>query len=201
MTIIYFANFIKKRTNVVIQFTFYDEKNLQEISSYKSEYTSDKRPDLTERKVEGEAAHEKYRPYEQSRESAGEPDGKADEEVLTEPPALPSSPPPAMESSSKRASFLHGMTEKPKVPQKPVSLPSKVGSSLASLLSENRAYEFRLNQMQRNAALSHSQSESQLCEVENDTKVSAESCGQLASGKNEDKDEQVCFNIYVKSRV
>ncbi|XP_058800175.1 uncharacterized protein LOC131669361 isoform X2 [Phymastichus coffea] len=159
-------------------------------------YTTDKpRPaltDLTERKVEGEAASEKYRPYEQSRESAGEPDGKADEEVLTEPPALPSSPPPAMESSAKRTSFLHGMTEKPKVPQKPVSLPTKVvGSSLASLLSENRLYEYRLSQMQRSAALSHSQSESQLCAIESGAKVSVDSCSESTSDKTEEKDEQV----------
>ena len=141
------------------------------MTIYKSTFNPSKNPiDLTERKVEGEAAIEKYpKMCEQSRESAGEPDGKADEEVVTEPPALPKSPPP-VESSYKRLSasaeprnsFLHGVntTEipktKPTVPQKPLTLPSKaVGSSLASLLSEKRAYEFRLSQK--------AQSESQLC--------------------------------------
>lgn len=112
-------------------------------------------------------------PFEETRESAGEPDGKADEEVVSEPPALPKSPPPLDTSNyakrlsaEPRASFLHGITEPPKtkpaIPQKPAGLPSPtkaIGSSLASLLSENRAYEFRLSQLQN----SHSQSESQLC--------------------------------------
>lgn len=111
-------------------------------------------------------------PFEETRESAGEPDGKADEEVVSEPPALPKSPPPLENSSYKRlsaeprTSFLHGITDvprtKPAIPQKPAGLPSPtkaIGSSLASLLSENRAYEFRLSQLKN----SHSQSESQLC--------------------------------------
>ncbi|KAL7292175.1 hypothetical protein TKK_0014130 [Trichogramma kaykai] len=131
--------------------------------------------DLTERKVEGEAATDANKlpeKQQQSRESAGEPDGKADEEIVADPPALPKSPPPPMDASYKRlsseprASFLHGMTtttvesvktSKPMVPQKPSLLPSvkPVGSSLASLLIESRAYEFRLSQK--------AQSESQLC--------------------------------------
>ncbi|XP_031787298.1 inner centromere protein A isoform X2 [Nasonia vitripennis] len=161
----------------------------KEIPSYKSTDYPRKTTgiaDLTERKVEGEAATDKY-PFEESRESAGEPDGKADEEVIAEPPALPKSPPPIESSSSTfalekqqqqrhstlaepRTSFLHGITEtktigKPVIPQKPVTLPTKaVGASLASLLSENRAYEFRLSQAARNNNLVHSQSETQLCE-------------------------------------
>ncbi|XP_068086010.1 uncharacterized protein [Anabrus simplex] len=56
-----------------------------------------------------------------SRELAGEPDGRADSD---DPPELPRSPPPAVEP---RPSFLHGLVqrkippvmEKPKVPEKP----------------------------------------------------------------------------------
>lgn len=59
---------------------------------------------------------------EASRELAGEPDGRADPDELTEAPALPNSPVPTMDL---RPSFLHGMindmipTSKPAVPEKP----------------------------------------------------------------------------------
>lgn len=62
---------------------------------------------------------------EESRELAGEPDGRADPDELTEPPALPRSPPPV----DPRPSFLHALTQvnasrkpsgdKPKIPVKP----------------------------------------------------------------------------------
>ncbi|KAJ8686935.1 hypothetical protein QAD02_022729 [Eretmocerus hayati] len=134
---------------------------------------STKLTDLAERKVEGEATTTKpaYR-FSESRESAGEPDGKADEEVVAEPPALPKSPPPCSEqiasclrdkrqsqSKEPRSSFLHSVNSepvsqkttsvqsRPMVPSKPTSLPSMPRSSapsLASLLSESRAYEYRL---------------------------------------------------------
>lgn len=62
---------------------------------------------------------------EESRELAGEPDGRADPDELTEPPALPCSPPPV----DPRPSFLHALSQtsalrkppgdKPKVPVKP----------------------------------------------------------------------------------
>lgn len=62
---------------------------------------------------------------EESRELAGEPDGRADPEELTEPPALPCSPPPV----DPRPSFLHALSQtsalrkppgdKPKIPVKP----------------------------------------------------------------------------------
>ncbi|XP_077287549.1 uncharacterized protein LOC143912184 isoform X2 [Arctopsyche grandis] len=65
-----------------------------------------------------------------SRELAGEPDGRADPEEMSEPPALPRSPPPQIDP---RPSFLHGMIkepnmcrpivpEKPKLPVKPLSV-------------------------------------------------------------------------------
>ncbi|XP_076677123.1 uncharacterized protein LOC143373614 isoform X3 [Andrena cerasifolii] len=93
------------------------------------------------RKVEGEAAPtEKKFSFEESRELAGEPDGKADEEEVTEPPALPRSPPPmearpplqgqtskpATITTEPRPSFLHGAVNlelkvKPAVPQKPIN--------------------------------------------------------------------------------
>ncbi|XP_025267179.1 uncharacterized protein LOC105259582 isoform X2 [Camponotus floridanus] len=67
-----------------------------------------------------------------SRELAGEPDGKADEEEATEPPALPTSPPPSVISTEPRTSFLHGNNVnnndsrvKPAVPQKPVTFSAK----------------------------------------------------------------------------
>lgn len=71
--------------------------------------------------------------FENSRELAGEPDGKADEGELTEsPPALPACPPP-IAVAEPRSSFLHGgvinadssRATKPVVPQKPVILPTK----------------------------------------------------------------------------
>lgn len=62
---------------------------------------------------------------EESRELAGEPDGRADPDELTEPPALPCSPPPV----DPRPSFLHALSQtsalrkppgdKPKIPVKP----------------------------------------------------------------------------------
>ncbi|XP_069671433.1 uncharacterized protein [Periplaneta americana] len=71
-----------------------------------------------ERKVEGESPVDML-----SRELAGEPDGRADPDELTEPPALPRSPPPIIDP---RPSFLHTLTQvrkppgdKPKVPLKP----------------------------------------------------------------------------------
>ncbi|XP_047370569.1 uncharacterized protein LOC124957596 isoform X4 [Vespa velutina] len=91
----------------------------------------------TEKTDSSEAIVEKFN-FKESRELAGEPDGKADEEEIIEPPALPRSPPP-MESRSSiqgetdkvsliatepRPSFLHGSVSmdaksKPVVPQKP----------------------------------------------------------------------------------
>ncbi|XP_012525975.1 uncharacterized protein LOC105830869 isoform X2 [Monomorium pharaonis] len=68
--------------------------------------------------------------FDSSRELAGEPDGKADEEEVTEPPALPTSPPPVIITTEPRASFLHGNVNvdskaKPVVPQKPMTFPAK----------------------------------------------------------------------------
>ncbi|XP_032516362.2 uncharacterized protein LOC116769400 isoform X1 [Danaus plexippus] len=70
---------------------------------------------------------------EASRELAGEPDGRADPDDMSEAPALPSSPVPTMDP---RPSFLHGMItdimqgkpvppEKPKLPVKPLMKQSK----------------------------------------------------------------------------
>lgn len=84
------------------------------------------------REVDGgcEGAERKKFCFDSSRELAGEPDGKADEEEVTEPPALPTSPPPII-TTEPRPSFLHGSVNvdskvKPAVPQKPVTLPAKV---------------------------------------------------------------------------
>ncbi|XP_020281983.1 proteoglycan 4 isoform X2 [Pseudomyrmex gracilis] len=73
-----------------------------------------------------EIIEEKKFCFEISRELAGEPDGKADEAEITEPPALPNSPPPVV-TTEPRPSFLHGNVNndpkaKPAVPQKPVIL-------------------------------------------------------------------------------
>ncbi|KAK9298836.1 hypothetical protein QLX08_007980 [Tetragonisca angustula] len=105
------------------------------------------------RKVEGEAAIvEKRFSFEESRESAGEPDGKADEEQVTEPPALPNTPPPVEAKSAlhgetrntpviatePRPSFLHGVVHateskvKPTVPQKPTNFLAKAGAVASS---------------------------------------------------------------------
>jgi hypothetical protein len=126
------------------------------VSSYKA--SNARMRDLTERKVEGEAAREEY-PCEESRESAGEPDGKADEEPVAEPTKERCQQRPA----EPRTSFLHGTSaesrSRPSVPLRPV------GSSLASILSESRAYEFRLGQ-RANGGLAHARSEGHLCEAE-----------------------------------
>lgn len=59
----------------------------------------------------------------QSREQAGEPDGRADPDNVNEPPALPLTPPPTLECQN---SFLHNTTnpiyDKPKVPSKPATV-------------------------------------------------------------------------------
>ncbi|GJQ86222.1 hypothetical protein Trydic_g8923 [Trypoxylus dichotomus] len=59
-------------------------------------------------------------PIPQTREQAGEPDGRADPEE-TEPPALPLTPPPTLDTHT---SFLHNKTnnDKPKVPSKPSTI-------------------------------------------------------------------------------
>lgn len=60
--------------------------------------------------------------YPQSREQAGEPDGRAEPDLHNEPPALPLTPPPPLEMQS---SFLHGTPpqtyDKPKIPSKPTN--------------------------------------------------------------------------------
>ncbi|XP_078032635.1 uncharacterized protein LOC144467619 isoform X2 [Augochlora pura] len=95
------------------------------------------------RKIEAEVSEKKFS-CEESREMAGEPDGRADEEEITEPPALPRSPPPSIEArpplqgeigkpiitTEPRPSFLHGAVNtelkvKPVVPQKPTNFGAK----------------------------------------------------------------------------
>lgn len=81
------------------------------------------------REIDGDIVKERF--CLDSRELAGEPDGKADEEETTEPPALPTSPPPSVISTEPRTSFLHGNNVnndsrvKPAVPQKPVTFSAK----------------------------------------------------------------------------
>lgn len=66
----------------------------------------------------------------ESREQAGEPDGHADPDGSNEPPALPTTPPPNVES---RTSFLHGSPcEKPKVPSKPITVAIRKEQCLVS---------------------------------------------------------------------
>jgi len=86
-------------------------------------------PQKCEVEEEREGAAERKFCFENSRELAGEPDGKADEEEISEPPApaLPTSPPPITEP---RPSFLHGSVNvdaksKPIVPQKPMTFSAK----------------------------------------------------------------------------
>ncbi|KAK4882957.1 hypothetical protein RN001_006276 [Aquatica leii] len=58
----------------------------------------------------------------ETREQAGEPDGHADPDGNNEPPALPTTPPPMLET---RSSFLHGVgtpKDKPKPPIKPSAI-------------------------------------------------------------------------------
>lgn len=91
------------------------------------------------REVEGQcdATEEKKFCFESSRELAGEPDGKADEEEMMEPPALPTSPPPIV-TTEPRSSFLHGgvindLKAKPAVPQKPLTFSAKASPPDAPL--------------------------------------------------------------------
>ncbi|KAJ8898259.1 hypothetical protein PR048_003619 [Dryococelus australis] len=74
-----------------------------------------------------------------SRELAGEPDGRADPDEPTEPPALPRSPPPIVDP---RPSFLHGASsikqqsvEKPKIPTKPNKVLQAAGRQPAYLVN------------------------------------------------------------------
>lgn len=57
----------------------------------------------------------------ESREMAGEPDGRADSDDTDEPPPeLPTTPPPLLTDPLPRPSFLHNLTkDKPKLPTKP----------------------------------------------------------------------------------
>ncbi|XP_070154512.1 serine-rich adhesin for platelets isoform X2 [Polyergus mexicanus] len=82
--------------------------------------------------IDGEIAKNQRFCFENSRELAGEPDGRADEKEATEPPSLPTSPPPSVISTEPRTSFLHGNNVnnndsrmKPAVPQKPVTFSTK----------------------------------------------------------------------------
>lgn len=89
------------------------------------------------REVEGQCDEKEFY-FESSRELAGEPDGKADEEEVTEPPALPTSPPPMMIATEPRPSFLHGgvvndSKAKPAVPQKPLTFSTKASPTDAPL--------------------------------------------------------------------
>jgi len=115
-------------------------KNEETAESDQSKNVSDKINDIDNvkespssqvREVDGECegAERKKFCFDSSRELAGEPDGKADEEEVTEPPALPTSPPPII-TTEPRPSFLHGSVNtdsktKPAVPQKPVIFPTK----------------------------------------------------------------------------
>lgn len=95
------------------------ECKLAETSSTESEISerpvSAKEPPATP-KFNGEIYH-------QTREQAGEPDGRAEPDLPNEPPALPLTPPPPLEMQT---SFLHGTPpqtyEKPKVPSKPTTI-------------------------------------------------------------------------------
>lgn len=60
--------------------------------------------------------------FPQSRELAGEPDGRADPEVINELPALPLTPPPVMEVQSSFLHANHSLYEKPKIPNKPATV-------------------------------------------------------------------------------
>ncbi|PSN47608.1 hypothetical protein C0J52_04559 [Blattella germanica] len=84
---------------------------------------SKKETSTSEPLIEGESkeAHPKecedMFSMEESRELAGEPDGRADPDEPGEPPALPRSPPPIIDP---RPSFLHTLV-KPKIPAKPIT--------------------------------------------------------------------------------
>ncbi|XP_018308135.1 uncharacterized protein [Mycetomoellerius zeteki] len=102
-----------------------DDKNVNGVDNGK------KAPSSQIREVEGECegAERKKFCFDSSRELAGEPDGKADEEEVTEPPALPMNPPPII-ITEPRPSFLHGSVNpdlkiKPAVPQKPATFSVK----------------------------------------------------------------------------
>lgn len=89
-----------------------------------------------------------------SRELAGEPDGRADPDDATEPPALPKSPVPSMDP---RPSFLHGMIldspcskpavpEKPKLPVKPLAVIKQCTSKKNSNNSNHQKVITQLHQ-------------------------------------------------------
>lgn len=88
----------------------------------------------------------KFNNIPQTREQAGEPDGKADSDDTQEPPALPLTPPPPLESQLESpTSFLHGnlsMYDKPRVPSKPVP-PPKISPSESPILATFNPVESR----------------------------------------------------------
>lgn len=117
----------------------------EEITLFSAEKKMEGGKKENERKVEREEQEVVAVP-EISRESAGEPDGRADSDDLSEPPALPLKPPPPLTES--RSTFLSDLTlvgggggggtgggggeeaakmavEKPKVPVKPASIHAK----------------------------------------------------------------------------
>ncbi|XP_066582439.1 serine-rich adhesin for platelets isoform X2 [Prorops nasuta] len=102
--------------------------------------------------------------FEESRELAGEPDGKADEEDVSEPPALPKSPPPidsrppvqgesnkvSIVTTEPRVSFLHGGSTaesriKPLVPQKPLAFIAKAIPKTSTIQDKGAKNGFKKN--------------------------------------------------------
>lgn len=163
---------------------------------------------LEERKVEGEAVLKKF----ESRESAGEPDGKADEDLL-EPPALPKNPPPVetkinrcslsvetkcmLSMAEPRSSFLHGESKiRPAVPQKPV--PQKNSSSFTnSLNTQSTLSTFSANQVSsRNSNEEVKDQTARGCNYFNST-VNGEKSDQSES--NRQNQVQSCQNTHLEA--
>ncbi|KAF5273047.1 hypothetical protein FQR65_LT04789 [Abscondita terminalis] len=120
-------NTTKDDSVVCLEEPISNKDNCDETNSHSSEDYSKTEDSLTESACEKEesmnftdsTSDDSIPP--ESREQAGEPDGHADPDGNGEPPALPTTPPPMLET---RSSFLHGagtLKDKPKPPLKPIS--------------------------------------------------------------------------------
>lgn len=78
----------------------------------------------------------KFNPLPETREQVGEPDGRADSDEPQEPPALPLTPPPPLDTPN---SFLHNnsLYDKPKIPTKPVPVPLRKIDTVSTFAIEN----------------------------------------------------------------
>lgn len=119
-----FNKMIKSEQNNNAQNGIHEEKETKIVETIESKESVTELPTTTTtERIEKVVETEKFPSLNipQSREQAGEPDGRADPDEPQEPPALPLTPPPLLENHS---TFLHSIQtyDKPKVPAKPIPI-------------------------------------------------------------------------------